>query len=239
MKSAFSIVLFLFSIVVYGQSYVDSGISHYHAGEYEEAMKDLDNAVEIMPVLTETAKAKMYYYRGLVWLAWAEQGVKNAEADLLKNAYNELKRVTELDSSLEPKVKEAYQRLGNLLLEKADAYLKEEKKAKELEEKLRWLDQRIEYLKILKELEVSSLADLYLGNTNKQAGDLIFEVANTVSLMQQAKGYYEEAIKYLELARYDDPFSKQIIRDLLELAKRLADGERQEEYEKLLELAGG
>ena len=225
--------------MVLSQSYVDSGIRHFNIGEYEEAMVDFDNAIEISQMLTETAKAKIYYYRGMIWLKRAEEGRGNAEQDPLMLAYDDLSKVLSMDKDFESQIDDAYRTLSGLLMEEADSYTKQVKKADEVFDKLKLLDQRIEYLALVKELGVVSLVDFYLGETNKEAGDLIFESTTNVLEMQKAKGYYEEAIKHLELARYDDPFSKDIIKTLLTLAERLGDVDRIAEYEKLLDLAGG
>ncbi len=224
---------------MFSQSYVDSGIRHFNVGEYEEALIDFENAAEIQDMLTEAAKAKIFYYRGLVRLKQAEKAKSSAEQDFLMLAYADLQQVLSKDKNMELEVSNAYKQLNALLLEEAEDLLKQEKKADEVDQKLSILDRRIEYLVLAKKLEVSSLVDLYLGETNKQAGDIIFERATSVTEMQRAKAYYEEAIKYLEIARYDDPFSKDIIKTLITLAERLGDVDRLAEYQKLLDLAGG
>lgn len=225
--------------IVFSQSYVDSGIRHYNVGEYEEAMEDFDNAIGIQQMLTESAKAKIYYYRGLIWLKRADKTAGNAEQDPLMLAFDDLSKVLSMDKDFESQINDAYRDLSALLMKEADSYQKQVKKADEISEILDLLDRRITYLKLIKKLNVTTLADFYLGETNKQAGDLIFENTTNVQEMQKARVYYEEAIKYLELARYDDPFSKDIIKSLLTLSERLGDVDRVAEYEKLLELAGG
>lgn len=238
---AILIVLFLLTAHwSYTQSYVDSGIRHFNVGEYDEALEDFQSADEIKAMLTQSAIAKIYYYRGMIWLSKAEKSSGNySEIDPLQNAFSNLTVVTRHDDTWKPQVDEAYSRLNRLLIDEADTYLKLEKKATGMEEKTGLLDKRIEYLLLAKELGISSLTNLYLGQTNKQAGDIIFESTTNVTTMLKAKGYYEESLKHYELARYDDPFSKDIIRDLLTISKRLGDVERIAEYEKLLELAGG
>ncbi|WP_420577938.1 hypothetical protein [Ekhidna sp.] len=236
-------VLFVFFLITascaFSQSYVDSGIRHFNVGEYDEAMDDFEDAIGIQAMLTETAKAKIYYYRGLIWLKRAEKSRGNAEQDPLMQAYDDLTKVLSMDQDMEAQINDAYRDLSGLLMEEADDFLKQEKKADELPLKLELLDKRIEYLKLIEELGVSTLAHLYLGETNKQAGDLIFESTRKVQEMQRAGAYYNEAIRYLELARYDDPFNKGVIRTILELARRLDDAERVKEYNRLLDLAGG
>lgn len=239
MKPALLVFFLITASCSFSQSYVDSGIRHFNVGEYDEAMVDFDNAVGIEAMLTETAKAKIYYYRGLVWLKRAEKSKGNAEQDPLMQAYADLTRVLSMDGEMESQINDAYRDLSGLLMEEADDFLKQEKKADELPLKLELLDKRIEYLKLIEELGVSTLAHLYLGETNKQAGDLIFENTRNVQEMQKAGEYYKEAVRYLELARYDDPFNKGVIRTLLELARRLDDAERVKEYTILLDLAGG
>jgi len=126
-----------------------------------------------------------------------------------------------------------------LIVSEADAYSKLEKKEDKLSAKLDLLDTRINYLILANKLGTSTAPELYLGLTNKRAGDLIFENSSSFADMQKAKNYYEEALKHFEVARYEDPFSKDIIQDLLTLSSRLADQDRIEEYEELLRLAGG
>lgn len=239
MKPVLFVLFLTTASLVLSQSYVDSGIRHFNVGEYEEAMVDFDNAIEISQMLTETAKAKIYYYRGLIWLQRAEKSKGNAEQDPLMLAYIDLSKVLSMDKDYESQINDAYRTLSGLLMEEADAYAKQVKKADELPVKLNLLDKRIEYLNLVKELGVATLVDLYLGLTNKEAGDLIFESTTNVLEMQKAKAYYEEGIKSLELARYDDPFSKDIIKDIITIAERLGDVEKQAEYKKLLDLAGG
>ncbi len=238
---AILIVLFLITAqLAYTQSYVDSGIRHFNLGEYDEALIDFENADEIKSMLTQSAIAKIYYYRGLIWLSKAEKASGNyTEVDPLQLAFSNLTKVLSNDDTWKPQVDEAQIKLSRLLIDEADSYLKLEKKANEVDEKTDLLDKRISYLLLVKELGISSLANLYLGQTNKQAGDVIFNNTTSVTTMQKAKAYYEESLKHYELARYDDPFSKDIIEDLLTISKRLGDVERIAEYEKLLKLAGG
>ncbi len=239
MKPVLFVLFLTTASMVLSQSYVDSGIRHFNVGEYEEAMVDFENAIGISQMLTEKAKAKIYFYRGLIWLKRAEKSSDNVEQDPLMLAYTDLSKVLSMNSDFESQINDAYRTLSGLLMEKADSYSKQVKKADEIPRKLELLDKRIEYLKLVKELGVTTMVDFYLGETNREAGDLIFESTTNVTEMQKAKAYYEEAIKYLELARYDDPFSKDIIRTLLTLAERLGDVDRIAEYEKLLDLAGG
>lgn len=226
--------------MVYTQSYVDSGIRHFNLGEYDEALVDFESAEEIKSMLTESAKAKIYFYTGLIWLSKAEKsGGNSSEQDFLQLAYDNLSTAMRLDTDWEESVNKAYKQLSTLLMNEADSYIKLEKKADGVDEKTAILDKRIDKLMLVEKLGVSSLVHLYLGQTNKQAGDLIFNSTTNVLEMQKAKKYYEESLKYYELARYDDPFSKEIIEDLLTISKRLGDVDRIAEYEKLMKLSGG
>lgn len=237
MKPIFFGFFLLTGSLVYTQSYVDSGVRHFNVGEYDEAMTDFDNAKGIAQMLTETAKAKIYFYSGLIWIKRAEKG-KN-DQDAVKLAYENLSQVLSMDANLQTDIDIAYNDLSELLIEKADELLKQEKKAKVASEKVSLLDQRIEYLKIVKQIGINSLVDNYLGETYKQAGDVIYNDAGDISGMNQAKEYYEEAVKNLEIARYNDPFDKGIIRTILDLSRKLDDAERVKEYLELLEIAGG
>lgn len=236
-----SVVLFLLVFSsLHGQSYVDSGIRHFAVGEYEEALIDFKEAEQIESMITESSKAKMYYYRGMIWLMRAEKSSREyAEEDPLSLSFQYLIKVNSMDDSWGPQIEEAYERLLPLIIKEADAYLKYEKKEEELNTRLGFLDERLRFLTMAKDLERSSSAVLSLGQTNKQAGDLIFQSSSNVIELQKAKAYYEAALIYYEQARYEDPFSKEIIQDLLNLSKRLMDVDRIAEYERLLQLAGG
>ncbi|WP_420315717.1 hypothetical protein [Ekhidna sp.] len=236
MRTYLSMILLFTTLTSFSQSYVDSGIRHFNVGEYNEALVDFEKAVELKDMLTEAAKGKLYFYRALVWLEKARKA-GNAEQDHLNLAYADLSIAATKGKSLEVEVNQAFKELNALLIEEADALLKQEKKADQVLLKLSILDKRIEYLTIIKELGISSFTDLNLGETNKLAGDIIFESTTNVLEMQKAKAYYEEALKSYELARYDDPFSKEIISNLLTLAERLMDVDRVEEYQKLMDLA--
>lgn len=240
MKQLLVVVFFFVSVLAHGQSYVDSGIRHFASGDFDKALEAFEEADEIASMITESAKAKLYYYRGIIWLKKAEKSNgTSAELDPLFLSYTDLTRVLKSDNSWAPQVEEAYETLYPLIIKEADFYLKLEKKEEGLTGKLGHLDNRINYLAMAKELETSANPLLYLGQTNKQAGDLIFSNSSNVAELQKAKAYYERSVGYYEQARYEDPFSKEIIRDLLTLSERLADGERIEEYKKLLQLAGG
>lgn len=238
---AILIVLFLITAqLAHTQSYVDSGIRHFNLGEYDEALVDFESVEEIKSMLTESSKAKVHFYTGSIWLSKAEKaGGNTAEQDALQLAYDNLSLAMKLDTDWEDPVKKAFRQLNTLLLSEADSFIKQEKKADGMDEKTSILDRRIDKLLLVKEIGISSLVNLYLGQTNKQAGDIIFNNTTNVLEMQKAQKYYEESLKYYELARYDDPFSKDIIEALLTISTRLGDVDRIAEYEKLMELADG
>ena len=235
MKQVVLMGAFLMSTWTFAQSYVDSAIKHFALGEYDEAMKDFKDAEEIMNMITETSKAKIFFYRGSIWLDRAEKG----NEDAIRLAYEDLIKVVDHDKTWESEIGKTYDRLKKVVLDRAEASEKEAKKTDDIDEKVASLDTRIEYLRLSKELGSSSLSDFYLGQANKQAGDAIFESTTDVSKMLKAKKYYEEALQYYELARYEDPFSKDVIQSLLTLSTRLGDVDRIAEYEKLLELSKG
>ncbi len=240
MKQLLVVISFLGVTALHSQSYVDLGIRHFAVGEYEEALIDFKEAEQIESMITESAKAKMYYYRGMIWLMRAEKSSDDfAEQDPLRLSVEYLSKVNKMDNSWAPQIVEAYDRLYPLLIKEADSYLKFEKKEEELSAKVNFLDERIVYLTMAQDLDVSSTPVLYLGQTNKRIGDLIFEGSSNVIELQKAKTYYETALQHYEQARYEDPFSKEIIQDLLTISKRLMDADRIEEYNKLLQLAGG
>ncbi len=240
MKPLFLIYSLITVSILNAQSYVDSGIRHFAAGDYDEALLSFKDAADIESIITESSQAKLYYYRGMIWLMRAEKSSENnAEGDPLQLSYNDLTRVLAKDDFWKPQIDEAYDRLYSLILDEADSYLKLQKKADERSQKLELLDSRINYLLMAEGLGISALPTLYIAQTNMLAGDLIFDNSTDFQEMQQAKKYYEESLKYYEQARYEDPFSKKIIQDLLTISTRLGDTERIEEYQKLMELAGG
>lgn len=240
MKPLFLVFSLIAATSLFSQSYVDAGIRHYAVGEYDEALIDFKDAEEIESMITESSKAKMYYYRGMIYLSMAEKSAGDfAEEDPIQLCYQDLFKVMRMDNSWEPQIKEAYNKLYSLLITEADEYLKFEKKEDEKQDKVRLLTNRISYLIMANSLDVSSLVNLYLGQTNMQAGNLFFQDSNEIGELRKAKEYYIESLKYYEQARYDDPFSKEIIQDLLTISKRINDSDRVEEYEKLLRLAGG
>ena len=240
MKQLLVGLFLLGALALHAQSYVDSGIRHFAVGEYAEALVDFKEAEQIESMITESSKAKMYYYRGMIWLMRAEKSAgKFPESNPVQLSYSDLTKVVTMDPSWKPHIDEAYDKLYPIIMKEADAFLKAEKKEQELDAKLTQLDQRLIYLAMAKELRPSGEPVLNLGQTNKQAGDLIFESSANVSEMQKAKTYYETALTHYEQARYADPFSKAIIQDLLTLSQRLMDVDRIAEYEKLLQLAGG
>lgn len=239
MRKLLVVFFLLTTSLLSAQSYVDSGIRHFAVGEYDEALVDFKDAEAILSMITESSKAKLFYYRGMIWLDRAEKSGDFAEEDPLQLSYDDLTKVLTMDTSWEPQVKKAYGRLSRLILKEADVYTKLAKKEEQLQGQLNLLDTRIQYLHMAKDLEISSMTVLYLGQTNKQAADLIFENSSSVAELQKARGYYEKSLTHYEQARYDDPFSKDIIQDLLTISQRLNDSDRVEEYEKLLQIAGG
>lgn len=238
MKPIAFILFFVSALLAGGQSYVDSGIRHFMAKEYDEALVDFAEAEKVKVMFTESSVAKIYFYRGLIWLERAEKR-DFAESDPIRLAYENLSEVAEHDDSWEEQITKAYARLNVLVMEQADAYEKQSKKADGADAKTELLDRRIECLVFAEKLGVNSSISALLGETNKEAGDIIFENAADLEAMTKAKKYYEEAIRHYEIARYDDPFNKSTINTILELARKLDDAEKVKEYTLLLDLAGG
>lgn len=238
MRTILLSICFLLAIAGYSQSYVDSGIRHFNVKEYDEALVDFDEAEKVKVMFTESSIAKIYYYRGMIWVERAEER-NNAEEDPILRAYENLSEVSKHDDSWDESIEKAYRRLNAKVMEEVESYEKLLKKADGVEEKIGMLDQQIERLKFAEKLNVSSLINSMLGEANKRAGDIIFEDATDTESMNKAKEYYTEAIKYFEIARYDDPFNKDTINTILELARKLGDAEKLKEYTLLLDLAGG
>ena len=77
------ILFFVSALLASSQSYVDSGIRHFMAKEYDEALMDFEEAEKVKVMFTESSVAKIYFYRGLIWLERAEKG-DFAEAALVE-----------------------------------------------------------------------------------------------------------------------------------------------------------
>lgn len=234
--------LFLFAcfLLAGGQSYVDSGILKYHSYKYNEALEDFKEAYEMRQMFTNSSVAKVFYYRGLTRFELIKSGKANAEADItLENVCMDLKNAILYDPDLSDQVENTNKDLYIILITEADKSSKQVRKENLFAQKIALLTDKMEYLNLARQLDVNSEINLLLGQAHKEIGDFHFEVAEDLAMLQLVKASYEEAIKYYEIARYDDPFSKAIIEDLLELSKRLDDQARVEEYEGLLKLAGG
>ena len=57
---------------------------------------------QFVSMITESFNAKLYYYRGLIWLGIAEKSEDFAEEDPLKLSYEDFTKVLTMDNSWEP-----------------------------------------------------------------------------------------------------------------------------------------
>ncbi|MFK7953825.1 MAG: hypothetical protein AB8B73_13350 [Ekhidna sp.] len=237
----FVYLLFVFTIsTTNAQSYVDSGIQKYQTGQYEEAIILFDKGYELRDVLTSTSIARVFFYRGISKLELFKVNGENVDTGVtVEGIFTDIDNSVKYENVWPAKLEEVQGELFDILLEKADEIKKTANREKEVGQKIGLLNQRINYLKMASELGSLSSNSLLLGETYKEIGDLYFKSTEDLSKLQIAKKSYEESLLLYEEARYDDPYSKDIITALLEISTRLMDQERIDEYEKLLKLSGG
>lgn len=238
MKALIVICLMANVLFVDAQSYVDSGIRHYIAEEYEEALVDFNEAVSLKSLFTEFAVSKLHFYRGMS-LYQIHEGKPTLDLDMIKEINGDLQTSLEIDSSWYETADDVIDAIYNETLEIAEVQLKKARKEKELDARV---DQTNGYIDILQtgfEIKKVAEVELLIAEAYHEIGDLYFEDSNNVASLQKAGANFGKAIEYYEMARYDDPFSKEIIKSLLTLSKRMDDPQRVEEYSKLLALAGG
>lgn len=222
------------------QSYVDSGIQKYQVGEFEEAITFFNKGYELRDALPAASLARIFLYRGMCKLELLKSDGESTQAGItVENIYSDINNSEKYENVWPAKLEETKSDLYELAIDYADIMSKLARKENDFIKKSALYNDRIKFLKIASDLSPTSNINQLVGQTHKDIGDLYFESTEDLSKLQIAKQNYEEAIKYFEIARYDDPFSKEIIEALLELSKRLLDQERIDEYKKLLELAGG
>jgi len=223
---------------LFSQSYVDSGVRHFNQGEYREALADLQEAEKVKTVFTELAIAKLHFYHGVT--LYKLQKPIEMDRDKIYFIKEKLDKAIKVDSTnWFARSQEVYQGLADSRIEKAEKMLKEARKQEERELRVSLTKEYIFQLNLSEELVYNPDLELLKAEAYHEVGDLYFEDATKVSSLQEAAKNYQKAIELYEIARYNDPFSKEIIRKILMLSKRMDDPERIKEYSDLLELAGG
>lgn len=239
MRVLFNVIFISIVSIIQAQSYVDSGIQKYHSSQFKESITLLDKGYELRDALPNGSMAKIFLYRGLSKFELLKKnGEKPEEGITLKEVYSDIENSLKYGNEWASKVEETQKELSEMLIEYADNSGKLSSRENDFTQKITLINDRIEYLNMAVKLKESSNGNLLLGQSYKEIGDLYFAAQN-LATMKIAQENYVEALKYFEIARYDDPFSKKIIEDLLEISNRLDDQARVQEYEKLLKLAGG
>ena len=238
MKALFVICLMANVLFVDAQSYVDSGIRHYIAEEYEEALVDFDEAVSLKSLFTEFAVSKLHFYRGMS-LYQIHEGKTTLDLEMIEEIYGDLYVALDIDSSWMETADDVLEAIYIETLEIAGGELKTARKEKEIEARVNQTNGYIDILQTGFKIKKVAEVELLIAQAYHEIGDLYFEDSNNVASLQKAGANFGKAIEYYEMARYDDPFSKGIIKSLLTLSKRMDDPQRVEEYSKLLALAGG
>ena len=232
-----SAVCFCAFFLSYSQSYVDSGIRHYDAKEYKEALVDFNEAENAKSLFTSKAVSKLYFYKAMSLYHLTDVEKEAIGTVLAIHQYFE--KSLSLDSTWFSQIDQVETSVTTSLIERADGVLKLASRAKEKEEKINGLKRFIDILKLAEEVKLIPEVELKLAGGYERLGDVYFEDSSNVASLRKAGEYYAQAIKYYEVARYNDPFSKSIIETLLVLSKRMDDPERVKEYSDLMALAGG
>lgn len=238
MKASFAILFLVFTYSIQAQSYVDSGIRHYIANEYEEALVDFEEADKLTSLFTEFAISKLHFYRGMSLYKIYGADPK-LEMDMIRSIVEDLTKAVSIDSSWNTTAKDVFDAMYTRTLDRSEQLMKQARKLKEREERVAQTNEYIDVLQFAFEIRKDPKVELMTAEAYHEIGDLYFEDSNNVMSLQKAGANYQKAIEFYEIARYDDPFSKEIINALLELSQRMDDPNRVEEYTGLLKLAGG
>lgn len=232
-----SIFLCCFSMFLsLGQSYIDSGIRHFNANEYQEAILDFDEAEKAKALFTAQAVAKLHFYQGMTLYRLADLAYPSANMLRIHRYFG---KSLALDSAWFSKINEAEVAMLDALMGRAKDLYKQASREKEKTDKADRLEKCLSILKMAEEILMTPEVEIKLAECHHEIGDLFFENVSEVISLQKAGSHYASAIKYYEVARYNDPFSKAIIEKLLILSKRMDDPARVKEYSDLIVLAGG
>lgn len=237
MKTFLSTLFCAVTLFAHSQSYIDSGVRHYDAGEFSEALVDFNEAENVKSLFTSSAMAKLYFYKAMTLYEITDVS-REAIGSILAINQN-FDKSLQLDSTWFEQINDTQTQLVGSLIGRGDLIFKQASKAKERLVKIDNLKAYLDVLKLAEEISLTPKVELKLAEGYFMMGDVYFEDSSNVASLQKAAQYYEQAIKYYEIARYNDPFSKSIIESLLTLSKRMDDPERVKEYSELLSLAGG
>ncbi|GAB4246704.1 MAG: hypothetical protein Tsb0034_25700 [Ekhidna sp.] len=208
------------------------------AEEYAEGLADIAEAEKAKSLFTPLAISKMHFYKGMLLFKMGdfESAVDETTANEIMLNFS---KALELDSSWSSATKEVLHELHLAAMKQAASALKQARKVDEDSEVETLLNAYIAQLSLAERLEYHPDIELKKAEAYHELGDLYFKGEKTLGNMRKAADYFQKAIHEYELARYNDPFSKDIIKDLLLLSQRMDDVERIQEYSQLLELAGG
>jgi len=236
MKVIISIICCFTLFKTYAQSYLGLGIQHYDAREYEEALLDFNDAEKAKSLFTDKAVSKLYFYKAMTLYHLTDIGQASSDSVLTIHQY--FNKSLTLDSAWYPQINETERIIVGILIAKAEIIYKKVSKAKVREDRINGLKRFLAILNLAERLMLTPDIELKLAQGYEDLGDVYFEDSSNLSSLRKAGEYYPQAIKYYELARYNDPFSKSIIERLLMLSKRMDDPERVKEYTDLMTLAG-
>ena len=230
------ILFFGFFCSVFSQSYVSSGIRHFEAKEYAAALEDFQEAEKIKDVFTKDAIGRLYFYLGMTnyQLLASDQ-----PEDQIMVVHDYLNRAINIDSSWSDQSSEVFADLASGIIKRADSQYKKASKTKDEQAKIAGLTEYIRLLTLSLQFRADGEVELLEALAYQQLGDVYFQKTDDIIALDRAGAHYKKAIELYEIARYNDPYSKDIIRSILELAIRIDDPQRVEEYTKLLKLAGG
>lgn len=238
MKVLTSFFAVFLHFTVGAQSYIDSGIRHYKAKEFKEALVDFKEAENLKVMFTSSAVGKLQYYRGLtIWEL--NRGNDEIGEEEVNQILTDFHKAEKLDSSRSEAIELVIDQLYDLVYESSNSIGKKAGKEKSIDAKSQLLSKYVDRLLLCESVKKSEAVELNLAKAYHDFGDLYFQRAEDIIDVQIAEEKYKMAIDYYEIARYNDPYSKEIISALLTLSERMDDPERVKEYTKLLELAGG
>ncbi|MEM7298038.1 MAG: hypothetical protein AAF391_07210, partial [Bacteroidota bacterium] len=200
---------------------------------------DFKEAENIKSLFVESSIGRLHFYKGMSLYklhSGSKGGINDEMADQILKDLGEAVRI---DSTWFQPVEEVFADLHVQYEERFRVQLKTARREDTVDDKAQAF---LEYVALVDKahlFQADDGSDLLKAKAFHEIGDLYFEDSNNVASLQKAGQHFKSAIEYYEIARYNDPFSKDIIKSLLDLSKRMDDPSRVQEYSKLLELAGG
>lgn len=238
MRAGIFLLLIAFTFTTFSQSYVNAGIQHYNLGQFEEANADFIEAEQMKKAFTPSAIGMLHFYQAMTNYKMTDIGSLRIQD--VKSILSDFQQAVKIDSAhWYQESKEVRQMLAAEVNNRASRQLKYLRKIADTENRVAKSLYYIELLELVKELNQGAQVERLMASAYHEMGDWYFDGAVDVSAMQLAGRYYSKAIQHYELARYDDPFSKDILKALLTLSERMDDPSRTAEYTKLLGLARG